>query len=172
MKTSIFHALAALSMLAACANESRDNATRGDTIRPSTPLSGGDVIDASRIQFAPFLNVQTSTMQRTPGGAFYRDLEVGSGAAVDSGMTVSIHYAGHLPNGTPFDANQAPSAPFSFIAGVGQVIQGFDEAVDGMRVGGKRQIVIPPELGYGSQAVGPIPPNSVLVFVIEVVAAR
>lgn len=129
-------------------------------------------MDVTRAQYAAALNVDLATMQRTSGGAWFKDLTVGTGATVDSGTTVSIHYVGHLPNGTQFDANQPPSQPYTFVAGVGQVIDGFDEAVDGMKAGGRRQVVIPPELGYGAQGVGPIPPNAILVFTIEVVSAR
>lgn len=94
--------------------------------------------------------------------------------AVDlaAGTLVAIHYAGNLPDGTPFDANGPADPPYEFRLGAGEVVPGFDEAVTGMRVGGKRQVVIPPALGYGAQGNGPIPANAVLVFTIELVSAR
>jgi peptidylprolyl isomerase len=83
-----------------------------------------------------------------------------------------VVYVGTLPNGTRFDANGPSDPPYEFRLGAGEVVAGFDEGVTGMRVGGKRQVVIPPALGYGPQANGPIPANSVLVFTIDLVSAR
>jgi FKBP-type peptidyl-prolyl cis-trans isomerase len=84
-----------------------------------------------------------------------------------AGHTVDLKYKGTFEDGRVFD-----SGSFSFQVGSGQVIQGFDMGVTGMKVGGKRKIVVPPELGYGSRAVGPIPANSTLVFELEVVKIR
>src|SRR5688572_4522347 len=87
-------------------------------------------------------------------------------------LPISIHYVGTLPDGTQFDANSASDPPYEFRLGAGEVVPGFEEAVTGMKVGGKRQVVIPPALGYGAQANGPIPANSALVFTIDLVSAR
>jgi FKBP-type peptidyl-prolyl cis-trans isomerase len=81
-----------------------------------------------------------------------------------------VHYVGTLTNGTVFDSSRASNQPFTFRLGVGQVIQGWDLGVPGMRVGGKRKLTIPPGLAYGNQQVGPIPPNSTLIFEIELLS--
>jgi len=128
--------------------------------------------DISRTTFAPALGVDISAMTATPRGVWYRDLTVGTGDPVDAGKEVSVHYAGTLPDGTPFDANGPAEAPLVFRIDGGEMIPGFDEAVRGMRVGGKRLVVIPPALGYGAQANGPIPANAILVFTIDLVSAR
>lgn len=122
--------------------------------------------------FAPSLGVDLAASTRLPSGMYTRDLAVGTGALVTSGQRLSMRYTGWLANGTQFDANAAPAAPFQFTLGAGGVITGWDQGVGGMRVGGRRQLVIPPSLGYGSQRVGPIPPNSILVFNVEIVAAQ
>jgi len=122
--------------------------------------------------FAPSLGVDLNAMTRTPTGLYYRDLATGPGAVVANGQLLQMRYAGYLANGTLFDQNVAPANPFTFTLGAGQVISGWDQGVAGMRVGGRRQLVIPPALGYGANRVGPIPPNSILVFTVEVVSAQ
>jgi len=98
------------------------------------------------------------------------DLVVGTGPAVAVGNTVTVHYVGTLQNGAQFDSSYASGRPFTFRVGVGQVITGWDQGVPGMQVGGKRRLTIPPSLGYGSQAVGSIPPNSTLIFEIDLLS--
>ena len=122
--------------------------------------------------FAPSLGVDLSKMTKNSSGLYWRDLTVGTGALAVSGKQVSTHYTGNLPNGTLFDANGPAAPPFSFRLGGGQVIAGFDEGVRGMKVGGRRQLIIPPELGYGSRAQGSIPANSILVFTIDIVSVQ
>jgi FKBP-type peptidyl-prolyl cis-trans isomerase len=122
--------------------------------------------------FAASLNVDLAASTRTATGLYYRDLTPGNGTVAAAGKTAKVHYQGWLPNGTKFDQNLAPTTPFSFILGSGQVVAGFDEGISGMKVGGVRQIIIPPALGYGSRATGPIPANSILVFSIELVAVQ
>ncbi len=96
---------------------------------------------------------------------------VGTGAAAESGKKVVVNYTGTLTDGTIFDSNVNPKfghvEPFSFTLGVGEVIPGWDQGVAGMKVGGKRKLTIPPSLGYGSQDMGVIPPNSTLIFEVE-----
>jgi peptidylprolyl isomerase len=111
-------------------------------------------------------------MRRTPRGAWIRDLTVGAGAEVASGTQVAIHYVGTLPDGTQFDANGPADQPFVFRTGAGEVVPGFDEGVLGMKVGGRRQVIIPPALGYGAQGNGPVPGNAILVFTIDLVRAQ
>ena len=96
------------------------------------------------------------------------DLVVGTGTAAASGQNVTVHYTGWLTNGTKFDSSKDRGDPFVFPLGKGQVIKGWDQGVQGMKVGGKRKLTIPPEMGYGSRgAGGVIPPNATLVFEVE-----
>src|SRR5579863_4202070 len=104
----------------------------------------------------------------TASGLQYWDIVVGSGATAAPGNTVKVHYTGFLTTGEKFDSSRDRGEPFSFPLGTGQVIKGWDEGVAGMKVGGKRQLRIPPELGYGaSGASGAIPPNATLIFDVE-----
>ena len=100
------------------------------------------------------------------------DITVGTGAEVKKGDTVNVLYTGSLDNGTVFDASSKHgNQPFTFTVGAGQVIQGWDLGLVGMKVGGKRELVIPPELGYGAQgAGGVIPPNATLHFTIQLLS--
>ena len=100
------------------------------------------------------------------------DVERGTGRAVERGDTVSVHYIGTLPNGEEFDNSYNRGEPFTFRVGRGTVIQGWEEGIIGMQVGGKRILVIPPEKGYGSSGFGPIPANANLVFSIELLEIR
>lgn len=102
------------------------------------------------------------------------DLVVGTGPVITTGMQVSVNYILKLADGTLIQDSKQVSGgqPFTFVTGSGQLIQGWEQGILGMRVGGTRIITIPPELGYGSQAQGPIPANSTLVFQIEVVSAQ
>ena len=104
----------------------------------------------------------------TASGLVIEELVVGSGAAAAAGQKVSVHYTGWLTNGSKFDSSKDRGDPFIFPLGKGHVIKGWDEGVAGMKVGGRRQLTIPPELGYGSRgAGGVIPPNATLIFEVE-----
>ena len=104
----------------------------------------------------------------TDSGLKYEDLVEGAGEAAVSGQKVVVHYTGWLTDGTKFDSSVDRSDPFSFPLGAGRVIRGWDEGVQGMKVGGKRKLTIPPQLGYGAAgAGGVIPPNATLVFDVE-----
>lgn len=156
--------LLALTMLAAIACKDQPSP------EAAPPESGAP--DISRMTFTPALGVDISAMTATPRGVWIRDLTMGTGDPAGPGTEVSIHYDGRLPAGTQFDSNGPAEVPFTFRIDAGDVVPGFDEGVRGMRVGGKRLVVIPPALGYGAQANGPIPANSVLVFTIDLVSAR
>jgi peptidylprolyl isomerase len=96
------------------------------------------------------------------------DLKVGTGAEAVAGKSVTVHYVGTLTNGSKFDSSRDRGRGFTFALGAGQVIQGWDQGVAGMKVGGMRKLTIPPELGYGAGGYPPvIPPNSTLVFEVE-----
>ena len=104
----------------------------------------------------------------TPSGLKYQVLKRGQGSFAMKGETVSVHYTGWLTNGTKFDSSVDRGQPFQFTLGAGQVIQGWDIGVTGMRVGEKRKLTIPADLGYGAQgAGGVIPPNATLIFDVE-----
>jgi len=106
-------------------------------------------------------------------GLQIEDQVVGTGAEAAAGKKVSVHYTGWLTNGTKFDSSKDRSRPFDFGLGQGQVIKGWDQGVAGMKVGGKRKLTIPPELGYGAAgAGGVIPPNSTLVFEVELLSVK
>ena len=97
------------------------------------------------------------------------DLEVGQGQEIKEGDTAQVHYLGTLTNGEKFDSSYDRNQPFEFQVGAGQVIQGWDQGLLGMKIGGKRKLTIPPDLGYGNQSAGNIPPNSTLIFEVELI---
>jgi FKBP-type peptidyl-prolyl cis-trans isomerase len=101
------------------------------------------------------------------GNLVVEDLVVGTGPVAETGDTVTVDYVGRLEGGAQFDSSYDRGEPFTFTAGAGQVIPGWDQGVPGMRVGGTRRLTIPPNLGYGLNQVGSIPPNSTLTFEIE-----
>jgi peptidylprolyl isomerase len=107
-----------------------------------------------------------------PSGLGYIEIKAGEGEEARTGQTVSVHYTGWLTNGREFDSSRGRGQPFSFGLGRGQVIRGWDEGVAGMRVGGRRRLIIPPELGYGARGSGPIPGNSTLLFTVELLGVR
>jgi len=108
----------------------------------------------------------------TPSGLQYWDIKVGTGAPAVEGKPVRVHYTGWLTNGKKFDSSVDRGEPFVFNLGAGEVIPGWDEGVKGMKIGGKRQLKIPPALGYGPRGAGPIPPNSTLIFDVELLGVN
>lgn len=118
------------------------------------------------------LDVNPDDLRTTGSGLKLADVEVGTGATAEAGRTVVVHYTGRLTDGETFDSSRRRDQPFAFTLGGGEVIAGWDEGVAGMRVGGKRVLVIPPALGYGSRPVGPIPANSTLMFDVELLEVR
>ena len=130
----------------------------GDTSKPSTSPT-------TRTSAPAKVTAQPTT---TSSGLQYWDILVGSGATAVAGSTVKVHYSGFLTTGEKFDSSRDRGEPFSFPLGAGQVIKGWDEGVAGMKVGGQRQLRIPPQLGYGAAgAGGAIPPNATLIFDVE-----
>ena len=147
--------LACSALLAACGSDSATS--EPPTIEGTT--------------FATALGVNLTGSTKTATGLYYRDLSVGSGATVTTGMTAAVRYTLWLANGTQIESN-ASGAPYTFQVGAGQVIDGWDQGIPGMKVGGSRQLIIPPSLGYGAGGSGPIPGNSILVFSVQIVSAQ
>lgn len=108
----------------------------------------------------------------TKSGLQYTDVVVGTGPAADIGSKVTVHYTGTLEDGTKFDSSRDRGKPFNFTLGLGDVIEGWEEGVLGMKAGGRRLLHIPPKLGYGARKTGPIPANSPLVFDIELLEVK
>lgn len=148
-------ALGSLVALAACSSSST---------APTT-------VDIEHTTFASSLGIDLTKFTRNSSGLYWRDLVAGTGTLAADGKRVGVYYVGNLTNGTQFDARTS-GTPFSFTIGAGQVVPGFNEGVRGMKVGGRRQIIIPPELGYGSQGSGAIPGNSILVFTIDLISVQ
>jgi FKBP-type peptidyl-prolyl cis-trans isomerase len=135
----------------------------------STELADASQADASALG-GP-MDVEKSRL--TASGLRITDVVVGTGAEASPGDTVIVHYRGTLEDGSQFDASYDRGTPFSFPLGAGRVIKGWDEGVQGMQVGGKRKLVIPPDLGYGSRgAGGVIPPNATLIFDVELLEVK
>lgn len=114
--------------------------------------------------------MSTEEIITTASGLQYVDVAVGDGPEAKAGDHVRAHYLGTLAsNGAKFDSSYDRQEPIGFTLGQGQVIRGWDEGIQGMRVGGKRKLIVPPDLGYGNRPVGPIPAGSTLVFEVELV---
>jgi FKBP-type peptidyl-prolyl cis-trans isomerase len=112
----------------------------------------------------------------TASGLKYTDVKTGTGESPKVGQTVKVHYTGWLylnsAKGKKFDSSKDRGEPFEFPLGMGQVIKGWDEGVETMKVGGKRTLIIPPDLGYGARNMGPIPANSTLIFDVELLGVK
>jgi hypothetical protein len=138
--------------------------------RDSTPTA--PAVPIEQTVFDPSLGVSLAQSTKLPSGLYYRDITPGTGTALATGQTVGMRYVGAFANGNVFDSNPAPKAVFTFQLGAGNVIKGWDQGLVGMKVGGRRQLIIPPELAYGPNDYGPIPGNSVLVFTVDAVSAQ
>lgn len=168
--------IASAIVLAAC----------GDRRQPAAPPVASSTVAAAPSESPASANrpaaktvekVAIEGLKTTPSGLQYKDLVEGTGPRPFMGATVKVNYVGKLANGTKFDSTEG-QGPISFPIGKGRVIKGWEigigggQEIDPMRVGGKRLLVIPPDLGYGSNAMGIIPPNSTLIFEVELLAAK
>jgi FKBP-type peptidyl-prolyl cis-trans isomerase len=111
---------------------------------------------------------------KAASGLVYWDIRVGNGESAKEGSHVRVHYTGWLTTGKKFDSSVDAGTPFDFTIGNGEVIKGWEEGVAGMRVGGKRQLRIPPDLAYGAEGTpgGPIPPNAILIFDVQLLGVQ
>ncbi|MBF2007014.1 MAG: FKBP-type peptidyl-prolyl cis-trans isomerase [Chlorogloeopsis fritschii C42_A2020_084] len=138
-----------------------------ETTQTPTATTENKTLITNIAMFASDENVVT-----TPSGLKYIDLVEGTGATPKPGQKITVHYTGTLEDGTKFDSSRDRNRPLDFKVGAGQVIKGWDEGLSTMKVGGRRQLIIPPELGYGSRgAGGVIPPNATLIFDVELLKA-
>lgn len=122
--------------------------------------------------FAPGLGVDLEASTQLPNGLIIRDLQVGTGEEAVSGSRVAVLYTGWLTDGTRFDGNMPSGPTLAFTIDASEVIAGWDKGITGMRVGGRRQLIIPPDMAYGAYGSGPIPPNATLVFEVELVGVQ
>ncbi len=132
-----------------------------------------ETVEMDKQEALKALGIKVSELQATESGLEYTEEKVGEGDSPMEGEMVTVHYTGKLLDGKVFDSSLKRNEPFSFVIGVGQVIKGWDEGVIAMKPGGKRTLVIPPDLAYGSRgAGGVIPPNATLVFEVELLGIR
>jgi peptidylprolyl isomerase len=144
------------------------------TVKPSSnPLFAQGIASNDQIIIAQNMTNSEEKVITTDSGLQYVDLTEGTGESPNKGDTVSVHYTGTLTNGKKFDSSRDRGQAFQFKIGVGQVIKGWDEGVMTMKVGGRRKLIIPPELGYGARgAGGVIPPNATLIFDVELLGVK
>jgi len=151
--------------------------TTGETAATTPAPTAGATTPGGAMSTADLTKADKSMEVAIPGGGSarlqYTDLKVGDGSIAEAGKVAMVHYTGWLTDGTKFDSSLDRGQPFQFKIGEGGVIQGWDKGVLGMRVGGKRKLVIPSELGYGARgAGGVIPPNATLVFEVELLGLQ
>ncbi len=178
MRTLIALALAASLALAACGGDDDNTSTKTTTaaspvtggVRPGTAAAqptAGQLSDGN----APGIPPLTGEI-KNEGSLRYIDEAVGSGDQPKAGQCVQVHYTGWLTSGQKFDSSRDRNQPFSFPLGQGRVIRGWDIGLASMRIGGKRRLIIPADLGYGARGQGPIPANSTLIFDVELLSVR
>ena len=172
--------VAPLALVSACGSDD------GDTAKTATPAAQSPVAAtaargagaaAAGPTATPAAVPASANVVTTPSGLKYIDIEPGSGAVIAAGQTAVVHYSGWLEEngqpGTKFDSSRDSGRPFSFPLGGRRVIRGWDEGVAGMKVGGKRRLIIPPDLGYGATGSPPrIPPNATLIFDVDLLEIR
>ena len=167
----------AILLLAACTKPPADSTVSESTTAPAATTEAAPETTATAPAEPQGAEMDTFSMptdlQSSPSGLQYTIDRPGTGAQPQPGQTVAVHYTGWLTDGSKFDSSRDRGAPIEFPIGQGRVIKGWDEGVGAMKVGEKRTLVIPPGLGYGPNGRPPvIPPNSTLVFKVELVDVR
>lgn len=163
-------ALAPVAFAACGGDDDDDDTADTPTTAASSPTTtGGSPSPAASATEGP-ITLQNPTT--TESGLQYEDVVVGTGASPQTGFRVTVHYTGKFLDGKTFDSSVDRGQPFTFVLGVGQVIKGWDEGVATMKVGGKRNLLIPSALAYGSRGQGPIPPNTDLYFEVELLSVQ
>lgn len=135
-------------------------------------LFGGEIMSLFKGTMSENTTSQSAGLGNAPTGVVINDVKVGTGREVKQGDVLSVHYILSLQDGTVIQNSKDFGTPFQFVLGAGQVIQGWEQGFAGMKVGGTRTMAIPPELGYGESQAGPIPPNSTLIFTVELLDAQ
>lgn len=158
--------LAAMLFVAGCAGSNASHSA-DSTAAPGAAATPTPAAATNLAAMAPDPRIK---VHKLASGLVYEDLVIGNGRMADPGLQVSMNYTGWLTDGTEFDSSSRGGRPYTFTLGAHTVIAGWDEGIKGMRMGGKRKLTIPPDMGYGVQGSGNrIPPNATLVFEVELV---
>jgi peptidylprolyl isomerase len=156
-----------------CGGDARPAEDTGASAAAALVQTVGDTTGSREVDtvYAPELQVDLGLMAHMPSGLYMKDITVGTGDRVAvNGAILRVHYTGWLSNGVEFDSSRDENAPLEFTMGQGEVLRGWEEALTGMRVGGRRLIVLPAALGFGEGGLpGVVPPNATLVFDLEIV---
>lgn len=163
---------AACAALAACGDARPADQPGTD---PATDARQAELASAEVTRtYAPELDVDLDRMERRESGLHVEDLVAGDGDVAEPGTTAVVHYTGWLANGEQFDSSRPGGNPYPVLIGAGEVIEGWDQGLPGMRVGGQRRLVIPPALAYGAEGAGMgiIPPGATLIFDVELMEVR
>lgn len=169
--TTLFRALSSSCLLVgllACTEPPSAGGAKSEPTPMTAPAPKGPLA-APEYPVDPAFEGKPVSTNTLAGGLLVEDFVIGTGEEAKPGSEVSVHYVGTLPDGTMFDTSYKRNRPFAFTIGEGRVIKGWDQGVPGMKVGGKRRLTVPAELGYGPRKKGKIPPNSQLTFTIELV---
>lgn len=169
ISSAIGSSLLVIALLASGCGGARATADVGDVPSEAADLGDGEI---ETTEFAPELNVVLLAMEKLPQGIYYRDMTEGDGVPAMPGRDALISYVAYLADGTEVDRTAPGARPIRFTIGEGQVIRGWDLGVRGMRTGGTRQLVVPSRYAYGRRAIGKIPANSVMVFILRLDAVR
>lgn len=169
---ALFPSVALVSVVALACTPSDKTAAKGaDTSAAAAPSAAQDLTKADS-SYAPALGVDLKAMARASSGLYTQDKKIGAGAVALPGKEVTVHYTGWLVDGKKFDSSRDHGQPFSFRLGGGEVIRGWDEGVAGMKVGGRRVLVVPSALGYGAGGQPGIPARATLVFDVELLKVQ